>query len=201
MHTDANATLGIVNRQGLGKLRHVKVQYLWLQERVRTKDMKITEVPGKDNPADLMTKYLPRQDMDKHLESLAIELRNDRASIAPTIATCQQLATRDHTTQQRRGSYKHDDNYDDDYYDDHYITTTTTIRRAHRTARKQLLTPMRVNGSPPANALLRYRLTRCNYLDNGEAFTIVDEWTSPKGAHADLGRWWKGTTTFTLKQR
>ena len=34
IHTDASATLGIVNREGLGKFRHVKVQYLWLQERV-----------------------------------------------------------------------------------------------------------------------------------------------------------------------
>ena len=56
-HTDANATLGIVNRQGLGKLRHVKVQYLWLQERVKIKDMKIIKAPGKDKSADLMTKY------------------------------------------------------------------------------------------------------------------------------------------------
>ena len=29
--TDANAAIGIVNRTGVGKLRHVRVQYLWLK--------------------------------------------------------------------------------------------------------------------------------------------------------------------------
>ena len=67
VHTHASATLGIVNRQGLGKLRHVKVQYLWLQERVRTNELIVNKVAGPDNPADLMTKYLPAGDMEKHL--------------------------------------------------------------------------------------------------------------------------------------
>lgn len=30
---DASAALAIVQRQGLGKLRHVDTQYLWIQER------------------------------------------------------------------------------------------------------------------------------------------------------------------------
>ena len=34
LHTDANATLGIIQREGLGKLRHVNVQYLWIQDRI-----------------------------------------------------------------------------------------------------------------------------------------------------------------------
>ena len=33
VHCDASAALGIVNRQGLGKLRHIHVRYLWLQEK------------------------------------------------------------------------------------------------------------------------------------------------------------------------
>ena len=33
VHTDASATIGIISRQGLGRLRHINVQYLWLQER------------------------------------------------------------------------------------------------------------------------------------------------------------------------
>ena len=36
VHTDASATMGIVNRQGLGKLRHIGVQYLWLQEKAQS---------------------------------------------------------------------------------------------------------------------------------------------------------------------
>ncbi len=33
VRTDASAALGIIQRQGLGKLRHVNVQYLWIQDR------------------------------------------------------------------------------------------------------------------------------------------------------------------------
>ena len=32
---DSSAAIGIASRLGLGKLRHLKVQYLWIQERIR----------------------------------------------------------------------------------------------------------------------------------------------------------------------
>ncbi len=35
VHSDASAALAIAQRQGLGKLRHLRVQFLWIQERVR----------------------------------------------------------------------------------------------------------------------------------------------------------------------
>ena len=56
--SDASAAIGIVQRHGLGKLRHINVQYLWLQDKVRMKELEVKKVPGQDNPADLMTKYL-----------------------------------------------------------------------------------------------------------------------------------------------
>ena len=35
IHSDATAAIGIIQREGLGKLRHIRVQYLWIQDRVR----------------------------------------------------------------------------------------------------------------------------------------------------------------------
>ena len=35
VNSDANAALGIIQREGLGKLRHIRVQYLWIQDRIR----------------------------------------------------------------------------------------------------------------------------------------------------------------------
>ena len=64
MHTDASATLGIVQRQGLGKLRHIGVQYLWLQERVKSGSMEVKKIAGVGNPADLMTKHLAAADLE-----------------------------------------------------------------------------------------------------------------------------------------
>ena len=35
VRSDASAALGIVSRQGVGKLRHINVQYLWVQSKAR----------------------------------------------------------------------------------------------------------------------------------------------------------------------
>ena len=77
--SDASAAIAISQRTGLGKLRHIQTQYLWLQERVSAKDLGLTKVVGTSNPADMMTKYLARADMDKHLEFSDLILRGGRA--------------------------------------------------------------------------------------------------------------------------
>ena len=46
VETDAPETLGIVSRHGLDKLRHIGVQYLWIQEEVKDVPVKIKKVPG-----------------------------------------------------------------------------------------------------------------------------------------------------------
>ncbi len=56
--TDSTATLGICGRQGLGKLRHIQTQYLWIQQRVRDRSIELLKVRGEENPADLFTKHL-----------------------------------------------------------------------------------------------------------------------------------------------
>ena len=85
VRTDAQATLGIVSRQGLGKLRHIDVQYLWIQERVKERSIIVDKVPGAENPADLFTKYLASELMSKHLEAINVEVTNSRASSAPQL--------------------------------------------------------------------------------------------------------------------
>jgi hypothetical protein len=170
VHTDASAILGIVNRQGLGKLRHVKVQYLWLQEKVRDKSLAVRKVPGPDNPADLMTKYLPVRDIEKHLQRLSVECRDNRADTAPMLSTFQ-----------RRGT-------------DSWHEGDGEIVREHAKPRRDLFTPTRVDGEPPARALSATRVTVGTFMDDGKEFKVVDEWRNRKTAHRDMGRWWIGTT-------
>ena len=50
IHTDASAAIGIVSRQGLGKTRHIAVQYLWIQERVRGGGPWCAEGPRRPKP-------------------------------------------------------------------------------------------------------------------------------------------------------
>ena len=58
LYTDSSAATGTVNRRGLGKLRHIGVQYLWLHEKVMSGDLVVAKVLGSENPADLCTKHL-----------------------------------------------------------------------------------------------------------------------------------------------
>ena len=42
--TDASAAIGIANRIGIGKVRHIEVCQLWLQDKVRRGDIKIVKL-------------------------------------------------------------------------------------------------------------------------------------------------------------
>ena len=54
---NSTASIGICKRQGLGKVRHLAVQDLWVQQRVRAGDFELYKIPGERNPADLFTKF------------------------------------------------------------------------------------------------------------------------------------------------
>ena len=54
--TDSSASKGMCARQGLGKVRHLDVQDLWIQQRVRNGDFELYKIPGERNPGDLFTK-------------------------------------------------------------------------------------------------------------------------------------------------
>ena len=58
--TDASAALGILERKGLGRLRHVHTNCLWVQEAAADKRVKYTKTAGAENCSDLLTKHVPR---------------------------------------------------------------------------------------------------------------------------------------------
>ena len=74
--------------------------------------------------------------------------------------------------------------------------------RAHRKPRRDFFTPMKVQGAPAAASIAQVRMTKGKFLDNGEEFQVVGNWTRRDGkAHKDLGRRWTGTTAFFFKTR
>eukprot|EP00972_Heterocapsa_arctica_P024778 3654660-Heterocapsa_arctica.AAC.1 len=68
---DASAALGLINRQGLCKARHIETQWLWIQQATRV----MNNIPGKENPADLFTKPLNQEMIDGFMTSLGFYLR------------------------------------------------------------------------------------------------------------------------------
>ena len=68
--TDSSACSGICGRTGLGKVKHMAIQMLWLQDVVRRGAVEMKRVRGDVNAADLMTKFLSRSKIDEHVQCL-----------------------------------------------------------------------------------------------------------------------------------
>ena len=86
VHTDSSAAIGITTRQGLGKVRHIRVQYLWVQETIKEKRLSLEKVPGADNPSDIFTKHLDAATMSRHMTTLGFSDTRGRAHSAPTLS-------------------------------------------------------------------------------------------------------------------
>jgi hypothetical protein len=63
VHVDSSAAKAMASRTGLGKTRHINVEYLWSQEVVREKFVQVRKIPGLVNPADIGTKPLNFEDI------------------------------------------------------------------------------------------------------------------------------------------
>jgi hypothetical protein len=85
VHSDASAALGVVNRTGVGKLRHIRVQFLWIQDQVRLGELVVRKVAGADNQADVLTKNVDAVTLARHMKTLGYELQNTRSLSAPTL--------------------------------------------------------------------------------------------------------------------
>ncbi len=79
---DSSAALGVVQRRGNGKLRHVRVGTLWIQEVVEEGDLKVQKVDGEENPGDLCTKNVPGAKMTKFMEAMNFSYEEGRAEVS-----------------------------------------------------------------------------------------------------------------------
>ena len=66
---DASAAQGIALRRGLGRIKHIEVTQLWIQDKVANGEIKIKKVGTKENLSDALTKGLSSQDIMWHMES------------------------------------------------------------------------------------------------------------------------------------
>ena len=87
VHVDSSAAIGIIGRRGCGKMRHVKVGMLWVQEKQEEGELEYKKVLGTENPGDLTTKYLGQKVIDKLMPALSQEFTEGRASSGLTIDT------------------------------------------------------------------------------------------------------------------
>ena len=85
MRSDATAAIGMVQREGLGKVRHLACSDLWIQQRIRRGDLQVGKWPGPQNPSDLGTKGLDAESIGRHLGAMGFSAIAGRASAAPDL--------------------------------------------------------------------------------------------------------------------
>ena len=139
-------------------------------------NLAIAKVPGLDNPADIVTKYLNAEAVQRHFSRLHIVRSSGRAQSAPTLAAAGRRASDEWAREVIKGE----------------------VTGVHHGPRRSLFTPVGVKDAPPARALAKSRITIGQFLSNWKKFRIVDNWTTRGTAHRDLGSEWTGTTTFLV---
>ena len=79
IYADSSAALAIAKRKGAGKLRHIHINSPWVQERQAVGDIAFAKILGTENPADLVTKLLVKDKIDKCMAKIGQVRREGRA--------------------------------------------------------------------------------------------------------------------------
>ena len=83
LKSDASAAIAIASRRGLGKVRHIEVCQLWLQEKARSGEVKVVKVGTDENVTDSLTKYVSNEILKKHMRATGQFAREGRHRLAP----------------------------------------------------------------------------------------------------------------------
>ena len=73
VYIDSSAALGVLQRKGIRKTRHLDVADLWMQTAVRKKKLEVRKILGTENDADLLTKPLTGTAIEVIMERLGTE--------------------------------------------------------------------------------------------------------------------------------
>ena len=84
--SDASAAIGIASRRGSGKVRHIEVNQLWLQDKVLSGDIEVTKIGTGDNLADALTKHVESEILGKHMRGLRMWVEGGRHVLMPEVA-------------------------------------------------------------------------------------------------------------------
>ena len=76
---DSSAALGVAARKGCGKLRHIRVGQLWIQQLAEDEEVTYKKIHGENNPTDLFTKHLTRNRLDFLLDLISVRDELGRA--------------------------------------------------------------------------------------------------------------------------
>jgi hypothetical protein len=76
--TDASASMSLVSRTGHGKTKHIHINFLWIQQRIKEGIISVVKVGTADNVSDIGTKHLEYPRIIHLLNLCNLEFRTDR---------------------------------------------------------------------------------------------------------------------------
>ena len=86
LYADASAALSIAKRQGAGKMRHINVRTLWLQEKAVHNYFEYQKIRSEDNLADGLIKHVRQGLAQQYARATHTRLGFDRADISLKLA-------------------------------------------------------------------------------------------------------------------
>ena len=82
---DSSEVKGILARRGCGKVKHLEVKLLWLQEQVRSGKVEFQKISRKNNPSDALTHHYTRKEAKKHFKHMGIEFMSVRGEVCANL--------------------------------------------------------------------------------------------------------------------
>lgn len=82
IYIDASTAIGILEREGVARIRHIDVGVLWLQHKYLRQEIGFKNIDGSGNPADLMTKGLSAEHITRYVEEMLGAYKSGRAGKA-----------------------------------------------------------------------------------------------------------------------
>jgi hypothetical protein len=84
--TDASVAKSLASRRGLGGIRHIEVNQLWLQEKVNKGTIEVEKVKGEINRADVLTKFKDGTALKQQLDWTNQVVNFGRHELAPKLS-------------------------------------------------------------------------------------------------------------------
>ena len=191
--TGSTAAIGISLRRGLGRTRHIKVQYLWIQERLEDGDLRIEKVHTEANHADLMTKHLRKEDRERHMKGMNIRVEAGRSSASLSIEAVSRGADEWLVKGRVVGEEVKFDNFSAKVDEDLAEKIVQEMKqecswvRLHNRIRRALFTPMKIARGPSrVNEVGSVRVSLLQ-MTSGEITLYVDRWKTEQFPHRRVG--------------
>ena len=190
LHLDASAAKSIIERRGLSKVRHIDVNVLWLQDTCARREIPLNKVPGEENCADMMTKHLTSDKLNKNLCKMRIENKDGRSAKAANLHSLQEAVSPEWSALRKK--------FEDDRGGDRWLSRghKGLWQRMHSSPRISLFTPFKVSKGPSAGMPLQsIRFTK-GITKSGHRFEFQDNWQQAERRHHRMDEEWIGFTVF-----